>query len=137
MNSTAQLALAEFRRRKASIDAAVREGRFSRAQGEANLACWLSIALTAGVPPRECTDLLAHWQAERAVGDVMARHIILWEGPPEAEWQAELARACRKAEAKMRANPGEPDALRHHLTLQCLAAHLGLLADPEPQRKAA
>lgn len=120
----AHLALAEFHRRKTSIDEAVAMHRFGRDQGEANLACWLAIAVAVGVPPRECTAALADWQQERALGDSWARHIILWEGPPEAEWRAELARACVQARSRMRNAPGDADALRRHLALDCIAAHL-------------
>ena len=136
MSPLANLAAAEFLRRKASIDQAVAANRYPRAQGERVLANWLAIALSAGARPAQCGPLLEHWQAERQINDCTARHILLEQGPPSAQWQAELARARDTAAAKARAHPTNRQTQERHLAMECLAIHLGLPAE-EPLDKAA
>ena len=144
----ARLAADEYRRRKASVDAAVAEGRFDRGQGEKLLRVWLSIALTTGARPADCDALLGYWQEERKLSDVYARHILLEQGPRRGVWQAELTRARNAAGAKARAAAQELGwkegktldlSLRHH-ALDSLAIHLGCPPEFESQpeqRKAA
>ena len=163
MTILARLAADEYRRRKASVDAAVAEGRFDRGQGEKLLRVWLSIALTTGARPADCDALLGYWQEERKLSDVYARHILLEQGPRRTVWQAELTRARNAAGTKARNaaqelggegsedNPASSSeavgrkqraldlSLRHH-ALDSLAIHLGcppeFASEPE-ERKAA
>ena len=148
MNILARLAADEYRRRKASVDAAVAEGRFDRGQGEKLLRVWLSIALTTGARPADCDALLGYWQEERKLSDVYARHILLEQGPRRTVWQAELTRARNAAGIKARNAAQELGweerrtldlSLRHH-ALDSLAIHLGCPPEFESQpeeRKAA
>ncbi|MBX7459526.1 hypothetical protein [Qipengyuania huizhouensis] len=133
MSALARLAADEYRRRKASVDAAVADRRFDRAEGEKLLRCWLSIALTAGARPADCDALLGYWQEERKLTDVYARYILLEQGPKRKVWQAELTRARDAAGGKARAaaeDIGWEDrrtldlSLRHH-ALDSLAIYLG------------
>lgn len=136
-NSLATLAVAEFHRRKASIDEAVAAHRFPRAQGEANLRLWLAIALTAGARPRDCGALFEHWQEECEYSDAIARVILLEDGPSREEWHAELARARDAASSKARARPTDRSAQERSLTLQCLAIALGVSAEAHAMKEAA
>lgn len=139
MTPLATLSLAEYRRRKAAFDDAVNARGYPREQAEKTLACWLSLALAAGVKPADCGAVVEYWQKERGLSDSWARHILLWQGPSEAECHAELARARDQAAAKARANPTDRQAQQRHLTLDNLAIYLGLAPEaPAPeQRKAA
>ncbi|WP_375290378.1 hypothetical protein [Qipengyuania sp.] len=121
MTSCATVAAQEYRRRKASIDAAVAAGRFARVDGERVLANWLAIALSAGATPEQCGGAPHAWQQEIGLADIFARHVLLQEGPAAHVWHAELARARDKAREKLHARPGDADAIRRYLTLQNLS----------------
>ena len=148
MTILARLAADEYRRRKASVDAAVAERRYDRGQGEQLLRVWLSIALTTGARPADCDALLGYWQEERKLTDVYARHILLEQGPKRTVWQGELTRARNAAGTKARnaaIELGWEDrrtldlSARHH-ALDSLAIHLGCppeFASEEEERKAA
>ena len=125
MTALSNLALGEFHQRKASIDAAVRANRYSRQDGERSLACWLAIALAAGVRPGECTAILADWQADHGYDDATARAVLLSGGPPREEWSAELTRARDRAASKARQHPTDDRLNARHWQLESLCIYLG------------
>lgn len=129
MSFLANIALAEFQQRKASIDAAVRVNRFDRDEGERLLACWLSIALAAGARPGECGPEVDRWQGKLA--DQYARFILLHDGPPRADWQAELTRARDAAAKKARAHPTDDQLGARHHNLDSLCIYLGCASEPQ------
>lgn len=131
MSFLANIALAEFQQRKASIDAAVRVNRFDRDEGERLLACWLSIALAAGARPGECSTLLADWQREKGLGDAQARSMLLALGPDRADWTAELTRARDAAAKKARAHPTDDQLGARHHNLDSLCIYLGCVSEPQ------
>ena len=139
MTTLADLALAEFHQRQASIDAAVHANRYARADGEKKLACWLAIALSAGARPGECTAILADWQADRGHDDATARAVLLSGGPPKAEWSLELTRARDAAARKARAHPTDDRLCARHWQLESLCIYLGCEAEfvTPDERKAA
>lgn len=125
MTALANIALAELHQRKASVDSAVATGRYPRNKGERLIRCWLSIALAAGARPGECSALLGVWAEEVGLDDRHASIVLLDEGPPRAEWIAELARARDAAGEKARAHPTDHKlSLRHH-ALDSLCIYLG------------
>lgn len=132
----ATLAIAEFHQRKASVDAAVKAGRYRRGEGERLLGLWLAIALEAGAPPGECAAVIGFWQDDCGYSDGMARHILLRDAPPRAAWEAELARARAAAGAKARAHPTEITLQLRHAALDCLAIYLGV-GPEQPLKEAA
>ena len=134
MTFLADAALAEFRHRKASIDAAVAAGTFPRAKGEWALGCWLAIALAARVPVAELGAIYEFWADEVAeegglTGAALAAELHR-RCPLPSQWQPELARARDQIAPRARANPTDQALGLRHLHLEALAIHLG--ADPEP-----
>ena len=130
MSALASIALVEFNRRKASIDAAVNAGRFPRERGEALLACWLTIGLLCGAPPSAFGSMAQRWLAQERMPENVAARWLIEDGPIQSQWQAELERARNEAGRKARARHGDAALSERWRCLDALAIYLGCADEP-------
>lgn len=117
-NPLADFAAQELDRRTRALLAAVRSGDIGHALAATNLNRWMAIACAAGVehPEFETVCLWPPGAKGRAFpGDFAPTH----------EWRAELERARDAANARLRRQPGNTDALNQAIRLNQLARHLG------------